>query len=343
MNIQNKNPKISIIVPVYNVEKYLDRCIQTLINQTLKEIEIILVDDGSPDNCPKICDDYAQKDSRIKVIHKINAGLGLARNSGLDIAIGEYVAFVDSDDFVELNMYEILYYAAISSQSDAVFCGFNIEKATNVWSASSEVLNDKSWEGDQINEFMYDMIASGEKIRKERLYQMSVWHAIYRRSIIMNNNIFFLSERSVVSEDIPFQVDFLMKAHKISYLNNHLYNYCKNNYSLSSTFKVEKFIGYNNLRNYLLTKKTDGEYKNRVNRLFIGYYRAYCYNLYKSNILDKKKIYKRLLNNEVWKTVRKEFHASFLPLHTRFLYVIMSNRTLLFLYIYIKLTYKLKK
>ena len=84
--------KVSVIVPVYNVEKYLDRCMQSLLNQTLKDIEIIMVDDGSPDNCPKMCDDYAKQDSRVKVIHKKNAGLGLARNSGLEVATGEYVA-----------------------------------------------------------------------------------------------------------------------------------------------------------------------------------------------------------------------------------------------------------
>ena len=105
-------PKISIIVPIYNVEKYLDRCMQSLLNQTLTDIEIIMVDDGSPDRCPQMCDEYAKKDSRIKVIHKSNAGLGYARNSGLEIATGEYVAFVDSDDYVYTQIYESLYVSA---------------------------------------------------------------------------------------------------------------------------------------------------------------------------------------------------------------------------------------
>ena len=119
------NPKVSIIVPVYNVEKYLDRCMESLLNQTLKDIEIILVDDGSPDNCPQMCDDYAKKDSRVKVVHKANAGLGYARNSGLDVATGEYVAFVDSDDYVELDMYEQMYEASLNYQVQMVLCGFN--------------------------------------------------------------------------------------------------------------------------------------------------------------------------------------------------------------------------
>ena len=99
-----ERPKVSIIVPIYNVERFLDRCMDSLLNQTLKDIEIIMVDDGSPDNCPQMCDEYAKNDSRVKVIHKKNAGLGMARNSGLEIATGEYVAFVDSDDYVDCHM-----------------------------------------------------------------------------------------------------------------------------------------------------------------------------------------------------------------------------------------------
>lgn len=118
-----KQPKVSIIVPVYNVEKYLDRCMQSLLGQTLKELEIILVDDGSPDNSPALCDNYESASDNlhwpiIKVIHKINEGLGFARNSGLEIATGEYIAFLDSDDFVDVNMYEQLYLKAKAKDID---------------------------------------------------------------------------------------------------------------------------------------------------------------------------------------------------------------------------------
>ena len=95
-----KQPKISIIVPIYNVEKYLDECMLSLLNQTLKDIEIILVDDESPDNCPKMCDDYAKKDKRVIVIHKKNGGQVSARQAGLDAAKGEYLMFLDSDDYI---------------------------------------------------------------------------------------------------------------------------------------------------------------------------------------------------------------------------------------------------
>ncbi len=117
------NPLISVIVPVYNVEEYLPRCIDSIINQTYKNLEIILVDDGSPDNCGKICDEYAKKDSRIVVIHKENGGQSTAKNMALDIAKGEYIGFVDSDDYIAPNMYEELYQNLIDNQCDIAMCG----------------------------------------------------------------------------------------------------------------------------------------------------------------------------------------------------------------------------
>ena len=116
--------KLSIIVPVYNVEPYLRRCIDSILAQTFTDFELILVDDGSPDNCPAICDEYAEKDPRIVVIHKQNGGLSDARNAGLDIARGEYIGFVDSDDYIDAEMYEKMYNAAIMHNSDIVSCAY---------------------------------------------------------------------------------------------------------------------------------------------------------------------------------------------------------------------------
>ena len=118
------NDLISIIVPVYNVEKYLNKCIDSIINQTYKNIEIILVDDGSTDNSGKICDEYLLRDSRIKVIHKNNGGLSSARNEGINISSGEYIGFVYSDDWVEPNMYEEMYKKILYSNADIVDCGY---------------------------------------------------------------------------------------------------------------------------------------------------------------------------------------------------------------------------
>lgn len=113
-----ENKKISIIIPVYKVENYLERCVESVLNQTHQNLEIILVDDGSPDRCGKMCDLYSQKDNRIKVIHKENGGLSDARNVALDIATGDYIGFVDSDDYVEEDMFKTLYQLAEKYQAD---------------------------------------------------------------------------------------------------------------------------------------------------------------------------------------------------------------------------------
>ena len=115
---------VSIVLPIYNVEKYLDRCIESVVRQTYKKIEIILVDDGSPDSCPQKCDDWAKRDGRIKVVHKKNAGLGYARNTGIENATGEYICFFDSDDYIALDTIEKAYNLATKEESDMVIFGF---------------------------------------------------------------------------------------------------------------------------------------------------------------------------------------------------------------------------
>ena len=123
--VNNMDSKVSIIVPIYNVEEYLPRCIDSIINQTYKNIEIILVDDGSPDNCGKICDDYAKKDDRIKVVHKPNGGLSDARNTGVKNSSGDYLFFVDSDDTIELDTIDYLLNGIIKYNADIACCGLS--------------------------------------------------------------------------------------------------------------------------------------------------------------------------------------------------------------------------
>ncbi len=114
--------KVSVIVPIYNAEKYLNKCLESIIGQTYKNLEIILVDDGSSDNSPTICDAWAQIDSRIRVIHKKNGGVSSARNAGIDLAQGDYIGFVDADDWIEPNMYEVLINNAVLINHPAVMC-----------------------------------------------------------------------------------------------------------------------------------------------------------------------------------------------------------------------------
>lgn len=325
-------PKISIIIPCYNVEEYLDRCLKSVINQTLQDIEIILVDDGSPDRVPQMCDGYAKSDSRIKVVHKQNAGLGYARNSGLEIATGDYVAFVDSDDYMDLSMYSVLYDEAVASNADVVFCGFKTETQPGIWMDSNEVKERTEWDGNGVEEFMLDMIASAPYMKEERKYQMSVWHSIYRRSIIGDNNIRFHSEREIVSEDLPFQVDFLLRAAKVVYLPQTFYFYCLNGMSLTAIFKPEKYDGFKALY-MLLNQKMKGieNYHLRTDRFFIGYVRSFLLHLFSSQYNDKKALTNRICKDEIWDIISKQYKASYLSAYPKVIYkvTLLHNTTML--------------
>ena len=163
---------ISIIIPVYKVEKYLEKCIQSVINQTYENLQIILVDDGSPDNCGKICDEYAKKDHRIEVIHKSNGGLSDARNKGLEIAKGEYIGFVDSDDYIEADMYEVLYNLLKQYNADVSICNF--------YTVSQGKISIKNADNG-INEYNRIEILKG--ILLDRNIQSYAWNKLYKKEL----------------------------------------------------------------------------------------------------------------------------------------------------------------
>lgn len=279
-------PKISVIVPIYNVEEYLDRCVKSLLHQTLKDIEIILVDDESPDNCPALCDAYAKEDDRVKVIHKKNGGLGYARNSGLEVATGKYVAFVDSDDFIETNAFEDLYNKTIHNPTDAVFANFFDYVSSSEITPVLEIEREQSFESSKdIRQFLFDMVGTEPNHQKDRKYSMSVWHAIYSLEVIKKYQIKFPSEREMISEDIIFHIQFLSRVSKVILLPEPYYYYCANNdQSLTRTFRadrIEKFISlHKEVVRQLIDFYPDNEstVKNRADRLFISYLRHYIYS-----------------------------------------------------------------
>lgn len=244
-------PKISIIIPCYKVEKYLDRCVESVVNQTFRDIEIILVDDASPDRVPELCDEWSRKDSRVKVIHKaVNEGLGYARNTGLDVANGEYVAFVDSDDYVDLRMYDTLYSATQNGLIDVVYCGLRQEVKTNQFKFIHDYDSPMKFNADKAKLVSISFIGKTE-ITNRKLF-MSVWHGIYRREVIERKKIRFYSERNILSEDLPFQVEFCSIAQTIQFIPDILYTYCLNTDSLSRSFNIKKIDAAISLRRLLL-------------------------------------------------------------------------------------------
>lgn len=337
-------PKISIIVPCYGVEKYLDRCMESLVNQTLKDIEIVLVDDVSPDRVPEMCDEWAKKDDRIKVIHKEkNGGLGFARNTGLDSATGEYIAFVDSDDYVAPNAYEIYYKYAIEHEAQAVSAGMYNERNQGMWVKQSPVNEVTTLDKEKSWTYAKDMVASLPKEKAERKSRMSVWHILYKHSIIKENNIRFMSEREVNSEDLPFQLDYFQHVKKTILIPNCLYYYCQNSTSLTSTFRAEKFDRYIKMRQVLLQKmEGDKEAYIRANRYFIGYARSYCLQLSLTDRNDKKVLLSKLLNNPIWTEIRSQYKPSNLPPYQAVLYWLQVHKWQKTIFPYLRLANLLK-
>ena len=338
-------PVLSIIVPCYKVEKYLDRCIQSLLNQSLQNIEVILVDDGSPDNCPILCNEYAQLDKRVKVVHKQNAGLGYARNSGLDIANGDFIAFVDSDDFVDLEMYSWLYTMAVQNNCEAVFCGYKKETKTGSWIESHEFDKDLILDYDGKISFMLGMIASPPEVKIDRKYAMSVWRAIYKREIIEKYNLRFLSEREVGSEDLPFNVSFLKKANRVGIMAKRFYYYCYNESSLTKTFKKEKFLAYFNLFKILSNEVKDiPEAQFRCDRFFIGYTRTHLQILVDSTESNQLTYIREICSDPIWNDLSKRYKVrSVRDMFQRYFYQLILAKRYRILFSYCKLSTKIKQ
>lgn len=212
-------PKVSIIVPVYNVEKYICRCLDRIVAQTMSDRECILVDDGSSDRSGEICDEYAANDERIIVIHKQNGGSASARNAGLSVATGDYITFVDGDDWIENDGIEKMMLCAETTGSDIVIADFTIEQSDGCCSVSKE-----GFSNPDATELMKAMMTG-------KLHGSNC-NKIYRRSLIVANDIHFI-DGADYTEDLAFNIKLLTLTNKIVYLPIAYYHYCIYDNSMS--------------------------------------------------------------------------------------------------------------
>ena len=260
-------PLISVIVPVYNVECYIDQCIQSILNQTYQNLEIILIDDGSTDNCPIICDKYSEEDTRIRVIHKSNGGLSDARNAGLKICSGEFVAFVDSDDWIELDAYQEMMSFMLSDNLDIVFC-----------SVMEIVDGKKSGIRYQYypNETVFDAKVVQKLVLKDEI-AAAVWMRLCRRWCY--DNVLFPVGRNY--EDIAVTFLPFEQANKVGFIDKPLYNYRINKKGIAHSKKplsrYQMFLSYYDCFKY--AEKNVPEVKEDVcvlaSRFAIGAYLDY--------------------------------------------------------------------
>lgn len=215
-------PRISIVVPVYKVEKYLDRCVESIVNQTYNNLEIILVDDGSPDNCPKMCDEWAKRDDRIQVIHKVNGGLSDARNAGLDIMTGDYVMFVDSDDFIDKEMCYDMLNLSVKEGADICCCNY-FDFYENVPFKKNDVIQVQTqiFKGEEVIGLLFN---------KKLPLIMVAWCKLYKAEIFKELRF----EVGRYHEDEFMIHHTLSRANVLVYTNKKYYNYLKRTGSITS-------------------------------------------------------------------------------------------------------------
>jgi glycosyltransferase involved in cell wall biosynthesis len=233
-------PKISVIIPVYNVEKYLVKCIDSVLSQTFTDFECILIDDGSPDNCGKICDEYAKKDRRTKVIHQENSGVSSARNAGLDIAQGEWITFIDSDDWVDENYLELMYNNAVNNNIDLSICGM-----CSIGENGKLIEKSK-----QFPIMFFDKISAKKTLFCFEYFTTATVSKLVNRKYVYENNIRFDTEIKIC-EDGLFWFEIIDKVDRVLYDSTPCYNYMRNeNSALNSIKAVDNYM-----TNYIATNR----------------------------------------------------------------------------------------
>lgn len=288
-NINHENILISVIVPVYNVANYINECLDSLINQTYQNIEILVVDDGSTDESGKICDEYEKKYKKVKVIHKKNEGLGFARNTGLENVHGKYVTFVDSDDYVDKGFIEKLYINMNNEELDMCKSGFRrVDDSYNT--LYERKFNTYIYNEEETKKLFLPRMIGALPDKRDSI-EMSVCGTLYKTSYIIENNISFPSERKIISEDLFFNIEYMQHINKSATINYIGYNYRCNLSSLTKKYRKDRFKAvkyfYKELKNKLLSLGYNDITMLRLSRIFFTYIKV-CLSQEKLKTSNKK-------------------------------------------------------
>lgn len=335
---------ISIIVPIYKVEKYLHKCVSSIMNQTYKDLEIILVDDGSTDSCPQICDELAEKDSRIKVIHKINGGLMSARQAGLRAATGEYVGFVDGDDWIEPDMYRYFYNAVSQYHPDMAVAEFYYDFGNETVKSRQDLLKPFYTKAELINEIYPSMLF------KAPYYNFGInpccWSKIYKKELL-ESCLYNIPTEIKIGEDTAFTYPCLIKANSLAYIDKACYHYMDSrDGSMTSSYDADMentiLIPYNILK----TEFDNSEYD------FSNSLDYYLFYLIEFVIRNEASLFNRKSKKEIKQTLKGFVHNSAfivsmgkidysaLPLRKKAVLFLFKVKNTELLYYYIKLLRK---
>ena len=326
-------PLVSVIVPVYKVEKYIYRCVKSLINQTLKDIEIILVDDGSPDRCPEICEQFAREDKRIQVVHKTNGGLSSARNAGLEVARGKYIGFVDSDDDVELDMYEKMAGMAEKYQVDFVMADYTRVFANGKIQKVQQCIDGGLYNRERVIKSIFPRLIMQENIEYGPL--LSVVMCLYRTDFLRENHLIF-DEEVKWSEDNIFSAIMGYHCNSFYYLKGEaLYHYYNNPGTITTSYRKGAWQVYSVMNKHLhdfFDWVTDYDFSRQL-KLHMIYYASNCIG--QETSLPKNQAIqgiKSILNSKQLKNAFKDFKMPQVPIKLKLQLYLMKWRKSKWLY-----------
>lgn len=334
--------KVSIIVPIYNVDKFLKRSLESICKQTLKDIEIILVNDGSTDNSLAICKEYENIDSRIVLINQPNYGVSAARNAGLEIAKGEYVGFVDPDDWIDLNMYECLYEQAKSLNAEICMCNYQIEKKSRSVPVKIK-FNQEIFEGIDISKKLIANMIGPENINSgSQTIMGSVCRLIVNRNFINENGIRFKNDIALM-EDLLFCIEILLKSKRVGLNKGLYYHYVQNSNSAIHMYRENmlerQLLVYKELEKMIKDiKEEDVILENRMSNRYIGIILTSIMNEVKldnkKNIRDKIFFIKKLCRDKRLKEIINNLELKEYTIRKRLVINAIKKEQALFLYLY---------
>lgn len=324
---------VSVVIPVYNVSKYLDRCLDSVVNQSYKNLEIILVDDGSTDLSPSICEQWAQRDSRICVIHKINSGLGMARNTGLEHATGKYICFFDSDDYIDPRTIEAVIQIAQTHRADIVTFGMTFvdRNGSPAWQRIP-VADRACYEGSEIQEHFLPCLFHYEapESRIKNLI-LSACSCLFSMDLINRCEWRFVSEREIISEDAYSLLCLYNYVERVAVLSKALYYYCENDASLTRSYRIDRFDRNKHFYIKCLELCEKYEYSEMVRKCCANPFLGNVIGMMKQEALfhNKKEAIKRLrliLNDDLLQSVLQIKKHDYLEPKKQILFWIMRHR-----------------
>ena len=338
--------KVSVIVPVYNCENYLERCMNSLINQSLEDIEIIAVNDGSTDGSLDILTRYQQLDNRIKIIDKENTGVSDSRNKGIEISDSKYIVFVDSDDWIELNMLKDMYIKAENTKSDVVICSYIREFGNHSKIKEIDLIEDIIYEGVKLENLHRRIIGPiGEEFKQPESLDClgTCWSKMYKSDLVQLNKIKFVNLNIIgTSEDTLFNFELFNYVKKVTFIDQPYYHYWKKNTdSLTSAYNKNLKNQWKNLFRYIndiITKyNLDKDFSKALeNRICVGVLALGLHVCRRTNNLTNKSRFKNIksiLEDKTIKEAYENFDLSYFPIHWKIFYFFNKKRWSLLSYL----------